>query len=1604
MSYEPQIDLHKEDAHAYYGDFQSGASAFTGSVDRTVSAVVVSSTEVVLMEGTASSSAVGTDLRVYSSGTESEVNLGTYSVNRLNASKSGYILSQSTKIPSPDIETLLSAEDLVTDQLSKEVWFVSDIDLTDPAGDGSIRSVADGDILCIESGSDVGFHKIAKVGIAGGLTNDRTMELYSSLTDNDSTVTCRIISTIKCVVSTEETAYSDIVYIPADDADLSKFLSTESTGTGTIINPYEILVPKRHLSDTLRSTTLTLTGGSNSGVATISGVNESRTGYKVGYPLTGPFPASVEYKVSIDSSIDSRLFILDGQAYDILSAELDENQLPISEGGRGPVWVVVIKEKAAPYGVDGLSWSVGHTLTVPSVDFEGSGVMPNDLIMFEVVNTKSPYLSGLIPCTVTGAKGSRVSFGVGTGVIDLGAEGLTDSEWAKFNSTFKLELLYVNPAGTLVRDGAAEEVSQYLQSIGFASAFHNIPILPSFDNDLPAITVSVRPKFLVRNTRITVDKSLDSVPMLQEYIVSPAVGANADGEIVVVSSDQEVTVVPAEPFELVENRDFVIESESSISGTRLSTESGSSEVSIVSADLLDRDIRSGDTLDIESGFDTGRYVVVSVLSGSTLVVRNQEDGSVPSTTESGLSFTINRKTPGRFLRFIDKTFVPSDPAPPRLWAETSYYDNAGYIENNFGTLVNLTKDSLSEYGSSTISYTNAVRALMYSYSSGPSVRNISIGCHILVDQPVSETQGVIVRVDPGYSSTQGRILIEDVSPITHKLTGLVRPYFYPIETSEGFKDFAGIAINPRTGVAYAGGDFVRAFSPLSNTVMVSDYLTDPDWWNFKKEYGKSELRKYHSFEVVLDAASVDSRDIPLVDDFINNIRPVYTRPELILLVYLVDDVVTEDDLYIDLTLFNFDDIAFSLETTHMVDDYNGSSLLTRVEDVGSFATRTLFEGDDLSTTGEVRIVGPGLTTSGFGTLTVPTSGLGEYSVHKVTSERGGFTGPITYINKYFTEDVVGEDFTVLGDNLVRPGDVLFIRRGPNRARFEVFEVEDDNTLWVTLANLPPRMMNARKIEEESNQIFQVQRLDFNPIAKSEGLSVVAGNSEVSDLTRDFGWEGVAQDDQLLIERGDNYGVYTVTQVGVNGVDDDGLPFRDFSKLLVHPDPGTTESGVSYRIERDQLRENVLLDGHAQSVFMDTLKVIGGGVTLARLRYGDELTVHTGRDDGTVFKVIDTPDDFTIIVDGYFSSVPGLITSGYGLPLGIVGGPPLIPMSGLTGVWEKDKQRFTVSRRFSDHPIDSDSLYERLDPYDFYEVDVYHPMSELFSVPDIHVLGSSATSLSADPAILAATSSMLLELRSTDTNPYAFTPGVGTYEIESFDGVDTVSLSSEASVDTSSGTVGPFSGRFIGETYDFVVKGEYVYSTSGYNFRFPYQGTIEGRYGGIYFSNTGTVLDPLAASNILMKILYLVRTGDGSGGAGYFPTGMSVMLEGDSDTWAEVESIKPKGPGLITGGLGSMGMVCGGLGPGPVTKITLKSGYTGTTGTQGNLMFRWALGEVLRGDLFTCSEGEFVVRYVTDDDHKAVGSGSPSYLRLTRNTGVSVETAYTGRVFRRRLPV
>lgn len=1216
LDYSPALELDSTLCTATFGYHRGGTGAFTVSGAVAATGIIISEQEVILLDGTPSLDAIGTSLVVYTSA-GAPGNTGSYLINRLNSDSSGYIVSSSTPFPS-------AASDLLVER-STLVSFAGSTDVYDSDGtlDFTALGVESGDVVRIVAGADAGYYTIEGVGVADGLTNDRTLRLDRAPTQTSSGRSYSIFNKVRLSAVREAVAATNTVYIPEDEADLSVFDARSLVGTATVSGSYEILVEERHLFSAMVGERIQVTSGTAAGRSyTITGLNSAGTGYLVGSAIAvTSFPEEVVYSLQSTTDIADRLLVLEDEAYEIVSVTLDDGTA-VSDGGRGALWAVTLAESTAPAGREGMSWRIAAALeTTEHEDLEEIGITAGDLLILEVVRADTGF-TGLLPCYVLGAAGSKLAFDFGTTLGADGAPGaLTDAEILELAGGLQVPRVYEDDSGEIQITLLAEELQAFLTSRSFESTYANLPISSSTVFDLDgSYEVTVRVARVVRNTRIPVDDALVSVPSLFEYIDTPAYGTNEDGEVVLVGRYGESVVLDREPLELIENRDYSLSSDESTTGTNLQTTAASAVLVIPGGNLIDRDLRVGDYIDIESGFDQDRYYVRAVLDEESVSVATSS-GDLPATTATGLSYTLRRRTAGNFLRFVDGMFTPAVPAPDRFWAQLSLFENDADIEANFGILVGVTKAQLDEYGSSQVSYKGAVQALMYAWTSGPTVRNVTIGSHILMGLPVTEVRGRVLQIDKTYDDEngRGRVLIEDLNEDGDG-TGLVRIYYFDSDVSSGLSDFQGLAENPETGSEYAVEDEVPAFAPLSRGIIVSDYLTDPTWWKSAVASGSTELQKFHTWQVAVDAHQVDSRDMPLIRDFCMGIRPIYTQPILVLVLYLYDEVTVEDALALDADLLLSDDPVLSVEATHMVDSYNGSSLAHRVFDHGSFSTRTLFEGLDLETT-----AGSGVVTSARGGF---MGVLDETPLDHAPEEA---VGVLDGVNEWFTDGVYYR-----GTPLVRTGDVLYIRTGNNRGRYTVVSVDSNTQVTVDeLPDYPPTTRPAAEIEAATGQAFQIQRLDTATI--TEGTAQVVSSTGGDDPTTtientsgNFRWDGVAVGDLLVVLDGADYGTHEILQVGTWDAGD--LVDTD-TRLIVR---GTLAevAAFTYEVLRDDLRSNPLHEVTDLETTAGSNRVTSAaaGLSLLALRRGDLLLLQSGTDATLYLEVLDVVDDTTLYVD------------------------------------------------------------------------------------------------------------------------------------------------------------------------------------------------------------------------------------------------------------------------------------------------------------------------------------------------------------------------------------
>jgi len=467
---------------------------------------------------------------------------------------------------------------------------------------------------------------------------------------------------------------------------------------------------------------------------------------------------------------------------------------------------------------------------------------------------------------------------------------------------------------------------------------------------------------------------------------------------------------------------------------------------------------------------------------------------------------LDYEVAGGLLTFIDGLFTLSDPSPDELWAETAFYDNSGAIERNFGRLVNLSQDDLSE-SRTRAPYLSAVKGLFFAYTNGPTLANIRLGLQILLGLPFTEERGVILEIQPEFTTDSsgqvlGRVLIEDVDDRDRRL-GTRRVYYYP--------NLVGLETNQVTGVAYVEGDIIEAFQPLSAGVTVTDYVKDPRWWE-RAIYG-SEVLKYFLFKVAIDADVFNSDDVVFAYDFLRRIKPAYTRVITSALLSLADDIEAEDALAGAIAAKLYDS-PWGLEATLRLDDYNHQGVVLWPAGSLPLFTRSLRMLTDLRT------------------FKYFDSGLGE-DVVRVYSETG------------WDETLLrARDATAVP---MVEGDILVLHKGQpgamstENAFYEIAEVVSANELRLLIAapKAGPTTFGVGASPAEPKldpDLFEygdslsgsiVRRFTLGCVRKGADLATTAASSQGAVTSAGLLNDGVSPGHHLIIEGGANEGEYLI---------------------------------------------------------------------------------------------------------------------------------------------------------------------------------------------------------------------------------------------------------------------------------------------------------------------------------------------------------------------------------------------------------------------------------------------------------------------------------------------
>lgn len=1236
MDFSPVVEVSAEEVDAIFGYPQSGTGAFTGSVTFVGQGIVVSRREIRLLSGT-TSLAIGTKLQVFS-GTSA----GTYQINRLSADGSGYVVSDSSPLPGKDV--VFSGANLVVPVSALDQPYA-------PSTDFEANGVEVGDFLTIATGRNAGYYEVTSVSGAD-------IEVSPSLPYRGSNISFEFLRPVRCSFLRPAGATTSTVYIPYADADLTVYDAKDIRGAGSVLSTYEIEVQPEHVLDSALGREIVIRTGELSGQRfTISTINGSGTGYVVSraIPLDS-FPTAIQYSFVVGEGIQERILVLDGVGHQISSYEVIQG-LPSEEvGGRGDLWAVRLAAATAPAGVEALPWRISPILRSSKKDFQKLAVRSGDLLYLEISRVDLET-STLVPAQVTGVAGSVVAFELGTGELQYGkdSEGrfyrgeLSAEQMLTISSELSIPTVSIGTSGEALLTSSALDIYALLNGATFRREMSNLPLDPTTSIDLDGFfSVRIWPKKLVRNSAIPLLDLVDevySIPSLFEYPTALDVAENEDGWQV-THVDRTTTQLSQEPSQLSENTDYVLVAPT-VQGAALSTTTGSATVTVSDVDLVAVGIRAGDELELLTGLSKGIYAVRAVVSsGEMLITPREEDGRYPVATQTSIEFKILRAEEVTTIEMV-RSFSPSSPVPEVLWAPLVLLENTRYIEDNFGVMVGAKEEDLSEFGTTQITYRSAVAGLMYAWANGPVLRSAEVGAHILGDLAVTEKLCEIVEIDTEYTENYGRVLVEELNS-EGVGTGLLQSFRYRRSDLYSLATFRGLATNPETGEVFAEGDILPPFTPLTNSIIVTDRLERPNWWReFSDVAGSVELQKYHTWQVEVDLQATDSRDLPLIADFLMKIRPIYTKPIVLGVLSLLDTVTAVDDLTFEMGAFFYDDPAFSRQSTHMFDDYSGSSLALRRVDFGSQHARTLFQGDDLTMSA--------------------ASGV-------VTSARGGFLAgtvgddtTLPYINRIFDEEV-----QIRGEGFVRAGDHLYVTTGPNRGRYEVSTVDSDTQITVIQASGEvPRSLSIAAIQEDEDVYFHIVR-EADPIISSGTLTAIDA-STVTDSSAHFRSEGVTAEDRLIVLSGANQGVYRIFSAGVYNPTPEIFEDPE-TKLTLEtplPDPGDL---ADYRIERWALGANPVFSAAATGTVGTTI-ITATDASLFDIERDDRVV---DQDSGAVYAVVAVVGDEIFVDRALVATIAGDI--------------------------EVNKLVFEGDGD------DSDYRLERLMGYDLLEMDIYWPLT------------------------------------------------------------------------------------------------------------------------------------------------------------------------------------------------------------------------------------------------------------------------------------------------------
>jgi len=875
----------------------------------------------------------------------------------------------------------------------------------------------------------------------------------------------------------------------------------------------------------------------------------------VGFKVTQPAQAatntfSVPYTPGAnDISVlaPGRLVVVNGQAHIIVRSIVDMNQLV-------PSVIVTVDGDDLLAGLRNLTWRAPATAISTSQEFEDLGLATGDLLGVDVVLKGSDLVSTIVG-QVVGVRGNAFGLVFTDGALAAGeVPTIPIKTIQKVATDFGVDGIAVAQDGSLLLTGTAKTFFDIINSGQFKRKYWNIPLTPD-----SIISVNpdfqIRPSFVIRNRLLPVDADLRSVPTLQEWIVQPTI-SERNGKLFQVVRGKEFEV-SHRPVVLTENLEYIVDDEFAFVGQMI-INTGSDVITADDADFADRSMAAGDEFIIEHPLTlAGTYIIKKVLSNNEVQLNRPVPAYVlgPFATAK---VNLKRKKKGHFLRFVPGQFTAQNPAPDRLWAEVSFFDNDPNIENNFGILVGLKKETL-ELVSRDINYRQAVSGLMFAFTSGSEMDSVRLGAQILLGLPFAEHKGIIRSIEEDYRldvngvPILGRLLIEDLDS-TGKALGTLRIYTYPIDLVSAL---AGVDINPATGKTYVVGDTVELFAPLSKGVEIIDYVSNPLDSNFS---AAAQLQKYHTVRLRANDNIFSLDELALVSDFLRKITPSYIAFTLSMASEFADVVNIQDLLFEALRTGEdtfVDNASLRIAPTLMYNSRSADGLRQMIWEQTQWIRRV---GSDL------------VTTSG-------TSGV---NLCHVTSAAGGFINP--KVNEVFQSP------------LTTTQDKLVVISGQSVGIYDIANVVSDTDLEVSCP--------AFGFPAETGIRFMIVR----PVSESQASGNVACTSGSPTMT----WtssdgplrvNGVAPGDWIVIANGLVSYLHLIKEVK-----ESVLGNGNWNTLTVTPNAAFTSGSAVTRVFRPPLFSELTLDFTGAGTNIATIS--SGGNLQAALEIGDELILDT----------------------------------------------------------------------------------------------------------------------------------------------------------------------------------------------------------------------------------------------------------------------------------------------------------------------------------------------------------------------------------------------------------